>query len=371
MLIRYAVMAVMTTVLCLGCAPREYDPQSNPNVASPLATTEPEVLPTLKNFSPHSQRLTIMTWNLENLFDTIDNPATDDEAYLPLALKQQIPGFKEDCEKKGALSWINQCLNWDWTEDVLNLKMSRLAQVIMSVNHGQGPDILVVQEVENLNVLEQLIEQHMPHMGYKAYLIENHDSRGIDVGLITRLTPTKTPELSALRSRPGLVMQFDLGQGEKLNLIGVHFPISPTPAEKRLKMFEALAEMAQENNHELTIAAGDFNFPKALQEKYDIINSYAKPKWVVSHLYCQPQCQGTFFDAYDSSWSQLDFILLSKNFLNKDTRWTLDPQSVQVYHPFDFQNSYDGVPLGFNLPNKKGASDHWPLVIQLVRTDKK
>lgn len=362
MSVRYAIFCVL--MCTLGCAPRELKNQKAPPVAAPPEITE------LKNFSAKSQRVTIMTWNMENLFDTMDDPDNDDEAFLPLELKQEITGFQDECKKKGAVSWVNQCLYWDWSEEVFNLKLERLSKVILSVQEGRGPDILVVQEIENLYVLQRLIDGYLPGLGYTAYLIENYDFRGIDVGIITRLKPVKEPALHKLRARPGLAMQFDLGNKQLLNVVAVHFPISPTPIEKRLGMLEALTNFKNSRANEFTIAAGDFNFPREIEQHYKIVDTYAKPNWIVSHLYCQPHCQGTFYDSFSSSWSQLDYILLSKNFLHLDTAWTIDPKSVRIHNPLDIQNTYDGLPSDFNLPNKKGVSDHWPLVMQIVKTDR-
>lgn len=379
MLNRYALtltssFVFMFLVMTTACGPRTGTERSRgsgfPTSPSSQTQASPQPLPlkSLSNFTASSERITIMTWNMENLFDTVDDPKTDDEAYLPLSVKAEIPGFKEECEKKGAVSWVQQCLYWDWNDDVLKIKLERLGAVIRSVNDGKGPDILVVQEVENLAVLERLIETQLADLGYTAHLIENNDYRGIDVGVITRLKPAKAPGLVDLRSRPGLALRFDLGEEQILNLIGVHFPISPTPIKKRLAMLQSLAEMARANNPELTIVAGDFNFPSDIEKANRITTDHLQPNWIVSHLYV-PQYQGTFYDDYSSSWSNLDMILLSPGFVDAKTKWTFDPKSIHIHKPLDFQNTYNGLPSDFNLPNLKGVSDHWPLVMQIVKTN--
>jgi hypothetical protein len=321
----------------------------------------------LANFKKNADRITIMTWNVENLFDTVDDPDKDDDTFLPLAIKHTLPYHEKRCQKKGAYSWIQQCLHWDWNESVLQTKLSKLATVIRAVNSGKGPDVLVVQEVENIDVLHMLVDGYLQDLGYSVYLLENDDYRGIDVGLITRLPLKNEVSLKPMRSRPALSARLELTDGSILNFFGVHLPISPTPIEKRLEMVNNLKKFADLHPDELTIAAGDFNFPYSYDQQFDITNSYLKPNWAVSHLYCK-SCYGSYFDSYNSEWSFLEMILLSKNFFSKSARWTLDPKSVQIFNKLPFQLAPDESPADFNLPEIDGVSDHWPLVIQIVRT---
>lgn len=336
---------------------------------APLPPTPPSDtrLPYLTNFSTSSERVSVMTWNVENLFDTEDDPQKDDNAFLPLSLKNQIPGHASDCQTKGAYSWIQQCLHWDWSEDTLALKLTRVARVIRSANKGRGPDILIVQEIENLKILQRLVDDHLNDLGYSAHLLENNDERGIDVGIITRLTPTQPPGFQPLRSRPALAMQFKLIGGQRLNVLGVHFPIAATPIQRRLTMLKTLGLYAQTRPGDLTIAAGDFNFPTSEMDQHQIIRDHISPYWVAAHLYCT-DCKGSQYSNFDREWSQLDMILLSKNFFEAGTAWTLDTGTVKIQNSLDFQNDRFGRPAGFELPSLSGVSDHWPLTIELVKT---
>ena len=103
--------------------------------------------------------LYIAFWNLQNLFDTIDDSNKDDESFLP------------DGEM-------------EWTEDRLDKKMYNLSRVIRTMNNGVGPDLLGICEVENQAVLETMISKYLPDLDYKCAYIESPDNRGIDNGLI-------------------------------------------------------------------------------------------------------------------------------------------------------------------------------------------
>jgi len=100
----------------------------------------------------------VANWNLENLFDTIDDPLKDDSQFLP------------DSPNK-------------WNDEKFEQKLINLAKVINFMNNGCGPDILSVQEVENINVLKRLIYK-LRDRDYNIIHRESPDERGIDIGLI-------------------------------------------------------------------------------------------------------------------------------------------------------------------------------------------
>ncbi|MEY4145101.1 MAG: hypothetical protein RLZZ335_953, partial [Bacteroidota bacterium] len=79
-------------------------------------------------------RLYIAHYNVENLFDTIDQPETEDSDFTPA----------------GKLKW---------TQERLNLKKQKIAQVVCAMNSGKGPDVLGLCEVENRAVVEELLSQ--------------------------------------------------------------------------------------------------------------------------------------------------------------------------------------------------------------------
>ena len=106
-----------------------------------------------------SDTLFVASWNLENLFDTIDDPGKRDEEFTP--------GSKKD-----------------WTEERLDKKLSNLAKVIHAMNNNNGPDILGVCEVEHESLLKKMISKYLSHKNYKTAYYESPDFRGIDNGLI-------------------------------------------------------------------------------------------------------------------------------------------------------------------------------------------
>ena len=56
-----------------------------------------------------SDEFSVMTLNVDNLFDTKDDKNKDDKAYLPIELKQS-EAHKKSCNRIRVNSWKNECL---------------------------------------------------------------------------------------------------------------------------------------------------------------------------------------------------------------------------------------------------------------------
>jgi hypothetical protein len=132
--------------------------------------------------------VTIMSFNVQNLFDNVDDPGKDDKAYLPLAAKQNDAHIAA-CNEIEVESWRNECLTLDWSDEALEFKLGVVAETIRQVNDGQGADIIALQEVENINVLERLRTEYLEDLGYlPAILVEGTDTRGIASAALSRVS---------------------------------------------------------------------------------------------------------------------------------------------------------------------------------------
>ena len=70
---------------------------------------------------PVVSSLSIMTYNVENLFDTLDDEGKDDKAYLPLAQKQSKDHI-ESCNKVKVQKWRNECLFFETKKGLANAR---------------------------------------------------------------------------------------------------------------------------------------------------------------------------------------------------------------------------------------------------------
>lgn len=100
----------------------------------------------------------VMFYNVENLFDTIDDPHTNDNDYLP----------------NGKNNWNTQ---------KYNSKLANLSKVIHAINQKNIPELIGVCEIENRNVLKDLINVSKLNKHAIAHF-ESPDDRGIDVALL-------------------------------------------------------------------------------------------------------------------------------------------------------------------------------------------
>lgn len=115
-------------------------------------------------------------YNLENLFDTVDDPQKNDEDFLP-------DGYNK------------------WTEEKYQEKLINMAQVIseMAKENGRYHTVLGVCEVENRKVLEDLVAQEsIKDAGFDVVHHEGPDGRGIDVALLYRPSQFKVLETESI-----------------------------------------------------------------------------------------------------------------------------------------------------------------------------
>ncbi|NNF52440.1 MAG: endonuclease/exonuclease/phosphatase family protein [Gammaproteobacteria bacterium] len=349
----YRPALIVLFLMLVGCAP--------------MPGTQPE----------SGTKITIMAFNVENLFDTDDDPGKNDATYLPLA-KKQSAAHKAGCAEIDNDYWREQCLYWDWNEEVVRTKLTRLADVIRQVNNGRGADVIALQEVENIKVLERLRTEHLGDLGYQpSVLIEGRDDRGIDVAFLSKLPLAGEPVLHEIPfraiedkrkkdTRGILQADFLLPDGNVLTGFSVHFPAPYHPFPLRIDAYRFLGSL-QEGlpAGRLAFAAGDFNTPAREDDAEDMLGQYAEPWWLVAHEIECNDCPGTNYYRVNDSWSFLDMILLSRNFLSGG-QWGLVRGSVKLANNVPAQVTDEGTPRRFRMPQAEGVSDHWPLILTIA-----
>ena len=146
-------------------------------------------------------------YNLENLFDTTDDPRFNDEEFLP----------------DGANGW---------TQELYAKKLHNMASAIAAMKEANGcfHTILGVAEAENRQVLEDLVKQkEIKAAGYGIVHYDSPDPRGIDVALLYRPSEFKVRESRAipfdggLRTRDILMVRGML-EGEDVAVFVAHLP---------------------------------------------------------------------------------------------------------------------------------------------------
>jgi len=333
--------------------------------------------------------LVVAFYNVENLFDTIDNPNTNDEEYLP---------------------------DNGWTSQRYQHKISQLSKVIDTLGgifasayckpgilknkgpHSLGPDILGLCEVENKQVVEDLI--NTPLLSDEQYAVIHEDSddpRGIDVAFVYRsnrfqVLEYKTfrlymPDSQLVRTRDVLWVMGRVDQAsgvaDTMGFFVCHWP-SRRGGERAARYRAYIAGRLDEITDSLAqiypkatwVMMGDFNDEPsdesisislgalANQDSACMLNKYFNPFFERERM-----GDGTY--AYQQNWNQLDQIMI-KGCFPGTSKFKPMGASAAVYRPHWIQSKHEryfGEPYrSFAGKNYLGGfSDHFPVFIIFCR----
>lgn len=336
---------------------------------------------------------TVMTFNVENLFDTEPDAGKEDHTFLPLSQKGGAE-HKKRCAEAGSRFRQEECAALDWSEAVLQRKLANVGAVIRSAAAGQGADLVFLAEVENLKVLERLRREHLKEAGYRpAILIEGPDSRGIDVAMLSRFPLDGTPILHKIpfkmedgrESRGILEARFKTQDGTRITAFAVHFPSPSHPRALREQALDFLNDLGAKaaKTADVVLAGGDFNI-KA-EDESRLFRGIASYRWMVSHHEGCHQCIGTiYFQPFqgsqgrgkknagppreEDSWSFFDAIMIYRQTeRNKAPQWQFDRSSIAVLNQLPIQKNADGTPARFDPKGgERGVADHFPVFSRIV-----
>ncbi|MDX9730568.1 MAG: endonuclease/exonuclease/phosphatase family protein [Bdellovibrionales bacterium] len=326
-------------------------------------------------------RVSIMTYNVENLFDTEHDEGTEDFTYLPLARKSERK-IREGCNKNSSTYRRQECLEKDWNEKVLEKKMRRLAAVFKQLGDGKGPDIAILAEVENQRVLELFRDRHLKDSGYvTATVIDSFDPRGIDPAVLSRFPMWREPkihripmkaadpdgEYAATRTRGLLEVPALLPDGTKALLFGLHFPSQANPTYLRKQAVEFLNQIEKDLPPDVVaIVGGDFNITRTEDATEGYFKTTLNDRWQVAHIDGCKKCEGTHYFHPKTEWSFLDSLLVRRASI-ATTGWRLDPESVRIPNGSKYQVNRYGSPARFGENSAYGVSDHWPVYMEIVK----
>lgn len=303
--------------------------------------------------------LTVGFYNIENLFDTVDDPTTIDEEFLPNGANQ-------------------------WTEARYRTKLDNMARVIA----GFMPDILGLCEIENRRVLQDLATHPLLRsQGYQIAHFDMDDARGVDVALfyrpkvfkpfrIVRL-PIRDPEEPGFRTRDILWVK-GLSHGDTLHVAVNHWPSRRGIKEDKRLLAGTVARRAVDSVMRIFPGArmmfmGDFNddpsnrsIRKILlagddRERAGSLINLSEPTFRKGY--------GTL--AYDGVWNLFDQIIVSRPLTQAGLIQVL-PESFTVFAPKWMQEesgTYKGMPkrtFRNGAFNPEGYSDHFPVFVKLV-----
>ncbi len=364
------VMSAPSSVLCrTGCdiAHRPYDFGMTQTSLSKLALVlcVPLVFVSLQSSTclgeDPGRELSVAFWNVENLFDTVDDAATEgDEEFTPSADKK-------------------------WTLTRLDIKLSNLSRVICDMNDQRGPDVLGLCEVENRQVVELLVKQ-LSRLK-RDYGIVHQDSpsyRGIDCALIYDRSKCELKR-ARFHSVPGMttrdIVEAELSiDGRDLSVFVNHWPSRYNPADARSKVAGVLRRRIDQL---LTATAsadfvvlGDLNDtpadPSVLQTLRATRDSDLKTGDLLGTMWKEHDDGDAGTYVYKNEWFVLDHVVVSPGLLDdRGLRWVRGSTSAsrhgyQMYVPRNPDlltrpsRSYSGP-----IFHQAGYSDHLPVTCRI------
>lgn len=316
-----------------------------------------------------SKTLFVANWNVENLFDTVDDPGKADEEFLPGSPRR-------------------------WTENRLEVKLNHLAKVIKFMNDFEGPDILGLEEVEHKSLLNRLINSYLNEKNYQAVEFESPDKRGIDCALIYNARKLKLIASEPLKidlpggktTRDILHAEFLLNGKIKLHVFVNHWPSRREGLKKTEPKRIAAATVLKKNVEKILSAnknskifiLGDFNdlpsnisISKVLGAKpFYCKNESATTDTGLYNLSYELFQQGKGTYKYKTHWNMLDQIIVSGSIIkNGEIRYECNSfQIIKPVYMITKSSRHKGKPKPTYGGRKYlgGFADHFPVGAKFI-----
>lgn len=270
----------------------------------------------------------LMTFNVENLFDTQHDEGKHDEDFLPESARE-------------------------WTEERYVRKLHQICEVISDVGGEAWPFFVSLVEVENERVLQDLLGRTaLREVGYRYVMTHSADARGMDVALLYLEDRFRVEQAEEWRvdfsSQPGkrsrnvLYVRGRLHSGPPLHFMVVHMPsrregkrLSDPVRHDVVRMLQSRSDSILAHEPQAAIIAmGDFN--STPQDRITLpwahpLTARTSPvrsdlMYDVTHLKAPGGMPGSY--NYRGRWQQLDRIVVSGGMLIKDAPVKYRPLSA-------------------------------------------
>ncbi len=317
---------------------------------------------------------TVAFYNLENLFDTIDNPTIRDEQSPIMELKAN-------------------------KSDVYFDKIDKLGKVISQIGRSKNPnapEIIGLAEIENDTVLKDLIHsEFLKDKGYDFVHVNSPDRRGIDVALLYQPQYFKpdsfknypfylnNEEGNRIYTRDQLLVSGYL-DNEMIHIIVNHWPSrrggsKSIPYRKKAGALnrKIIDEILLTNPKAKIITLGDFNDDPTSPSIKRVLKTKKSPKKLKPENLYNP-----YESLYNAGFNTLahrdqihlfDQIILSGTLIDTDKNYqTYSLFTTHIFKPkylVQTEGRYKGYPKRSfaNGYYTGGYSDHYPVYVYLVR----
>ena len=336
-----------------------------------------------------AEYVSVMCYNVENLFDTTHDSGKNDWEFLP----KNTPDKMENCALIEESWYRRRCVYGDWTADRLNLKLDQIKSAVTKGN--ELPDILGVVEIENHTAASLLSEK----LGYDDFVItKSPDERGVDVAVFYKKSSTlnmieakeyrlKGAPFDDNPSRNILSVDFRLFDDYIVSIVLVHFPSQASPAAYRATAAENVKEVLEkkmkDNQKVHLIVMGDFNVDDSdVPNAVDDILVKEKLFYDVHTLKIEKKgkelSEGSYFYIREKAWRRFDRFLISQN-LTDNSGIDVDIESYKIKNqrflsvPYTKGKTTIFIPNRYNFlsftKSEAGFSDHFPIMVSIKKVN--
>lgn len=356
---RYSSSICLILLIASSCnAPIESNIPEDPN----NMTTKSDLLP----IDEHP----VVFYNVENLFDTKDDPITtgDDE-------------FAAEGENF-------------WDDERYQLKLNHLSEAMLLANN-KTPLFAGFAEIENRNVLEDLCHSTtFKHVNYRITHFDSEDRRGVDCGFIydaDRFTPILETRLSVrmedepyFRTRDILYIKGQVKDGKELHVFVNHWSsrregeaITEPRRVQAAKVLRAkIDEILHNDMNANIIVIGDFNDTPINKSLYEIVRAKGQHELQsgdLVNLLIEEQNHNEGTIVHRGNWDVFDQLIVSQGLLQGKSGLSVDKNNAFIVKLetllFTYRNG-DQKPAATYGGNQYygGYSDHLPVYLVLDST---
>lgn len=306
----------------------------------------------------------IVSYNVENLFDTIDDKGVIDEEFLP----------------DGKLKW---------NSERYRVKLDHLVEAL-TMNLAENPVIIGLVEIENKGVLTDLKNTgRLAKTKYEIAHKNSPDARGIDCGLLYDKSAFKLIKMEALKvaidsipdfkTRDILYVKGELQGGKIIHLFVNHWP-SRRGGENESEIRRIQAATVARAKVDAILKAdpkanivlmGDFNDHPDNKSVRDVLKAKAVTDAAADlvDLFEDDHRAGKGTHNYKGEWGVLDHFIVSKAVYTGSNGIALSPNDGKIVYEekllFTQKDGSKKPATTYGGPNYYGGySDHLP--IQLI-----
>lgn len=314
------------------------------------------------------KQLTIVSYNVENFFDTVDDPDKNDEEYL-------VGGLR------------------GWNKSKYMTKQSNISKVISTIGGWTPPAIVGLLEVESDRALRDLTRYApLKNLKYKYIHYESPDRRGIDVALLyqpDQFKPFHQEPIEIVfadttyKTRDLLYVAGTIPNQDTLHIFLCHFPSrwggELESENRRVEVAQTLRnkidDLYAKYERPYIVVMGDFNDEPTNNSMLNVLQAKKigesvdeKSLYNLSFSFVE---KGEGTHKYQGEWGMLDQIIVSGNLLQPTQQTFTTSQDMHIYAPH-FLLEDDETYLGkkpfrtyIGMRYNGGFADHLPVYLHI------